>query len=68
MKMSPFLEALDATPTLPAWMTAAHRQIDPLWTAFAEQGASMNALIGDIEHALTELVPRGWAVFNMLKP
>ena len=65
MKMSPFLEALDATPTLPAWMTAAHRQIDPLWTAFAEQGASMNALIGDIELALTELVPRGWAVFNM---
>lgn len=65
MKMLPFLEALGANPTLPAWMTGVQRQIDPLSTALSEQGVSMNALIGDVEHALIELVPRGWAVFNM---
>ncbi|WP_104125740.1 hypothetical protein [Cryobacterium sp. Y57] len=65
MNILPLLEALDETTTLPGWMAAVHCEVAPLWTALATQGISINALVGEIEHALTELVPRGWAVFNM---
>lgn len=64
-KMLPILTAVGQHPELPSWMAAVNSELDTQWRALAAHGEAMEALMEKIEEALTELVPRGWAVFNM---
>ncbi len=64
-KMLPILTSVGQHPVLPSWMVAVNSELDTQWRALATHGEAMEALMGKIEDALTELVPRGWAVFNM---
>jgi len=64
-KMLPLLTAVGQHPELPPWIAAVNSELDTQWRALAVHGETMEALMEKIEEALTELVPRGWAVFNM---
>ena len=64
-KLLPLLDALGESPAPPSWMAAVSSDLDAQWEALAAHGVGMEELMQKIEDALTELVPRGWAVFNM---
>ncbi|MFB2580479.1 hypothetical protein ACEXQD_04445 [Herbiconiux sp. P15] len=59
------MDELQRDPTLPDWMKAVHSEVDEQWGALVGHSAAMDTLMSQIEQALIELVPRGWAVFNM---
>lgn len=63
--MLPLMDEVQRNPRVPAWLNALHSTVDQQWQAMAAQSASMSALLGQIEEALIELVPRGWAILNM---
>ena len=63
--MLPLLDALGESPAPPSWMAAVSSDLDAQWDALAAHGVGMEELMQKIEDALTKIVPRGWAVFNM---
>jgi hypothetical protein len=64
-RMLPVLATAGEHPVLPPWMTAISSELDEQWRVMAAQSRAMEALIDMIDAALTELVPHGWAIFNM---
>lgn len=59
------IEAVEASPEVPAWLTALKGGLAEQWTELGDLSAEYRQLQLSLEEALRVLVPRGWAPFHM---
>lgn len=59
------LDAVAEHPNPPVWLSALVSDLNVVWANLGNVSQEYRALLADVEDALSLLVPRGWAVFNM---
>lgn len=59
------IEAVEASPNLPDWLTSLSEDLAELWSRMGELGGVYRRHLASVERALSILVPRGWSPLRM---